>query len=128
MARLHVRQSLTAVTGACMFIARACVEVVGDFDEKDLGVAYNDVDFCLRAVTTGYRVVWTPFATLIHHQLATRGSDETKANRDRFARDKEMLRRATGPAAMRIGRSIHGTIATTQTCGSPCPADLPKAR
>jgi O-antigen biosynthesis protein len=93
MARLHVRQSLTAVTGACMLISRACLAAVGGFDEKDFGVAYNDIDFCLRAAAAGYRVVWTPFATLVHHESASRGSDERKANRDRFARDKEMLRR-----------------------------------
>lgn len=93
MARLHVRQSLTAVTGACMLISRACLERVGNFDETDFSIAYNDVDFCLRAVAKGYRVVWTPFATLIHHESASRGSDETKANRERFARDKAVLRR-----------------------------------
>ena len=93
MARLHVRQSLTAVTGACMLISRACLAAVGGFDEMDFGVAYNDIDFCLRAAAIGYRVVWTPFATLVHRELASRGSDESKANRDRFARDKEMLRR-----------------------------------
>jgi O-antigen biosynthesis protein len=96
MARLHVRQSLTAVTGACMLISRECLKAVGDFDEKDFGVAYNDIDFCLRAVAAGYRVVWTPFATLVHYESASRGSDESEANRDRFARDKEMLRQRHG--------------------------------
>jgi GT2 family glycosyltransferase len=93
MARLHVRQSLTAVTGACMLISRACLAKVGPFDEREFAVAYNDVDFCLRAVAGGFRVVWTPFATLIHHESASRGSDETPANRDRFERDKASLRR-----------------------------------
>jgi GT2 family glycosyltransferase len=93
MARLHVRQSLTAVTGACMLISRTCLETVGGFDEKEFPIAYNDIDFCLRAVSKGFRVVWTPFATLTHHESASRGSDETRANRARFERDKESLRR-----------------------------------
>jgi O-antigen biosynthesis protein len=93
MARLHVRQSLTAVTGACMLISRACLAKVGSFDEDVFAVAYNDVDFCLRAGANGFRVVFTPFATLIHHESATRGSDETPANRARFQRDKASLRR-----------------------------------
>jgi GT2 family glycosyltransferase len=93
MARLHVRQSLTAVTGACMLISRACVAKVGLFDEQEFAVAYNDIDFCLRAVAAGFRVVFTPFATLIHHESASRGSDETPANRERFERDKANLRR-----------------------------------
>jgi len=93
MARLHVRQSLSAVTGACMLISRACIERVGAFDEEGFGIAYNDIDFCLRAVSNGFRVVWTPFATLIHHESASRGSDETRANRERFKRHKDRLRR-----------------------------------
>jgi GT2 family glycosyltransferase len=93
MARLHVRQSLAAVTGACMLISRTCLETVGGFDEEEFPIAYNDIDFCLRAVSKGFRVIWTPFATLIHHESATRGSDETRANRARFERDKDSLRR-----------------------------------
>ena len=84
---------MTAVTGACMLISRTCLDKVGSFDERDFAVAYNDIDFCLRAVTAGFRVVWTPFATLIHHESASRGSDEAPANRDRFERDKASLRR-----------------------------------
>jgi GT2 family glycosyltransferase len=93
MARLHVRQSLAAVTGACMLISRTCLEGVGGFDEDEFPIAYNDIDFCLRAASKGFRVVWTPFATLTHHESATRGSDETRLNRDRFQRDKDSLRR-----------------------------------
>ena len=92
MARLHVRQSMTAVTGACMLISRACFEKVGPFDEEHFAIAYNDVDFCLRAGEAGCRVVWTPFATLIHHESASRGSDKTGANRTRFEGDKDSLR------------------------------------
>jgi GT2 family glycosyltransferase len=96
MARLHVRQSLTAVTGACMMISRACLAAVGGFDETDFGVAYNDVDFCLRAGALGFRTVWTPFATLVHRESASRGSDESNANRGRFERDKAALHRRHG--------------------------------
>jgi len=92
MARLHVRQSMTAVTGACMLISRACCDAVGKFDEKEFAVAYNDIDFCLRAVKRGFRVVWTPFATLIHHESASRGSDKAGPNRERFMRDQASLR------------------------------------
>ncbi len=92
MGRLRVRQSLSVVTGACMLISKNCLEAVGGLDEDVFPIAYNDVDFCLRAVAKQFRVVWTPFATLIHHESATRGSDETKENIDRFDRDKVSLR------------------------------------
>jgi len=96
LGRLHVRQTLSAVTGACMLISRSCLERVGNFDEDQFKIAYNDVDYCLRAAAAGLRTVWTPFATLIHRQSASRGSDETPANRGRFQAEQSALRRVHG--------------------------------
>ena len=94
--RLAARQSLSVVTGACMLVSRACFASVGGFDEATFPIAYNDVDFCLRAGAAGFRVVWTPFARLIHHKSASRGSDETEENLARFDRDKAALRARHG--------------------------------
>ena len=93
MGRLTVRQSFAAVTAACLLLSRRCAEAVGPFDEQTWAIAYNDIDFCLRAGRAGFRVVWTPFATLRHHESASRGSDETKENLERFNREKDALRR-----------------------------------
>ena len=92
MGRLWVRQSLSVVTGACFLISRRCLEAVGPFDEERFAVSYNDVDFCLRAVEADFRVVWTPFATLIHHESVSRGSDRLPENIERFLREQENLR------------------------------------
>jgi GT2 family glycosyltransferase len=91
MGRLWVRQSLSVVTGACMLVSKTCWRTIGPFDETVFPIAYNDVDFCLRAIEHGFRVVWTPFASLVHHESASRGSDETQANIERFNRDKAQL-------------------------------------
>ncbi|WP_210261247.1 glycosyltransferase family 2 protein [Enterovirga aerilata] len=92
MGRLAVRQSLSAVTGAAMLVSRACFETAGPFDEERFAIAYNDIDFCLRARDKGFRVVWTPFATLIHHESASRGSDEAPDKVERFRREQKNLR------------------------------------
>ena len=92
MGRLWVRQSLSAVTGACLLVSREALRRVGPLDETQFAIAYNDVDLCLRALAAGYRIVWTPFATLVHHESASRGSDETPANIVRFGREKDNLR------------------------------------
>lgn len=93
MGRLAVRQSLSAVTGACLLTTRQCWDDLGGLDEHEFKIAYNDVDYCLRALEKGHKVVWTPFATLIHHESATRGSDETPQNRQRFEQEKANLDR-----------------------------------
>jgi O-antigen biosynthesis protein len=67
-----VIRNYSAVTGACMMVRHEVFERVGGFGE-DLPVAYNDVDFCLRVQEHGYRVVYTPFAELIHDESFTRG-------------------------------------------------------
>jgi GT2 family glycosyltransferase len=92
MGRLAVRQSFSAVTGAAMLISRACLEATGPFDEAEFAIAYNDVDFCLRARLRGFRTVWTPFATLVHHESATRGSDVAPDKIERFRREQNNLR------------------------------------
>lgn len=67
-------RNYSAVTAACMMVRRDAFDAVGGFDEQ-LRVAFNDVDFCLRIRAKGYRIGWTPYAELYHHESATRGFD-----------------------------------------------------
>jgi GT2 family glycosyltransferase len=83
MARAICTQSLSAVTGACLVVRRSVYEELGGLNEADLPVAFNDVDFCIRALKAGYRNIWTPYAELYHHESATRGNDDTPAKRER---------------------------------------------
>ncbi|MBN9084552.1 MAG: glycosyltransferase family 2 protein [Rhizobiales bacterium] len=94
MGRLWVRQSMSCVTGACMLVSRKLIEQVGPLNEELFAVAYNDVDLCIRAVAAGHRIIWTPFAQLIHHESLSRGSDEKPENVARFEREKNNLRTA----------------------------------
>jgi glycosyltransferase involved in cell wall biosynthesis len=68
-----VAREVSAVTGACLLTRTALYRQLGGFDEPDLGVAYNDVDYCLRARAAGYRIIYTPQARLMHWGSATRG-------------------------------------------------------
>jgi hypothetical protein len=79
------------VTAACLLIRKATYEEVGGFDERDLAVAFNDIDFCLRVRAAGYRNLWTPFAEFYHHESATRGADDTPEKAGRFRSEVEMM-------------------------------------
>ena len=72
---LHLSREVGAVTGACMAVPRAAWDAVGGMDADNLAVAFNDVDLCLRLRAAGYRIVFTPYAELIHHESKSRGSD-----------------------------------------------------
>ncbi|MCM2292021.1 glycosyltransferase family 2 protein [Allorhizobium sp. BGMRC 0089] len=91
MNRLKVRNGLTCVTGAAMLISGDCYRDIGAWDEETFAIAYNDVDYCLRARKAGFRVIWTPFAALTHHESASRGSDEVPEKKARFDREKAAL-------------------------------------
>lgn len=65
------QRNVMAVTGACMLVRREVFERLGRFDELHT-IVNNDLDFCLRAHKAGLLTVYTPHATLIHHELASR--------------------------------------------------------
>ena len=107
MGRLAVRNAMTVVTAACMLVTRRCWDDAGPFDEVAFPVAYNDVDFCARARAAGHGVVWTPFATLLHHESATRGADIFGEKARRFQQEKERL------------AARHGTATFDDPCFNP---------
>jgi GT2 family glycosyltransferase len=67
--------SALAVTGACMYVRREVIERVGMLDER-YPMAYEDVDWCLRAWQAGFRVRYFPIARLVHHESLTRGTTQ----------------------------------------------------
>ncbi len=73
----------SAVTGACMMSRREVFEALGGFDET-LDVAFGDVDYCMRVVDAGLRVLYTPHSTLVHHESVSRGMSGWTGDVGRF--------------------------------------------
>jgi glycosyltransferase involved in cell wall biosynthesis len=90
--RPHMIQNVSALTGACLMLSRTLYDEVGGLDEKNLPVAYNDVDLCLRLRERGLLNVYTPYCELYHAESATRGSDAAGSARERRAREEAYLR------------------------------------
>ena len=91
MFRAATVQDFSAVTAACLLVRAAVFDGLGGLDEG-FTVAFNDVDFCLRARRAGWRVVWTPYAQLYHYESKSRGIDEKdKAKKQRFAGEQKRL-------------------------------------
>ena len=57
-----------------------------------MAVAFNDVDFCLRAVKSGYLVVYNPFVEAYHYESKTRGKEDTEEKVRRFGEEIEFIR------------------------------------
>lgn len=87
--QLQTTRNYSAVTGACLLTRHEVFDEVGGFDEERLPVTFSDVDLCLKIGRAGYRVVYTPFARLYHHESSTRRPAveplETEVMRERWA-------------------------------------------
>jgi len=94
--RATLLQEFSAVTAACMLISKQVFDLAGGFNEKDLAVAFNDVDLCLRIRELDYRIVWTPYAELYHHESISRGEDITKEKKERFLKEIEYMNNTWG--------------------------------
>ena len=99
-ARAHLAQDVSAVTTACALVKREVYLEVGGFDEN-LAVTFNDVDFCLRLREAGYRIVWTPYAELIHHESASRGFDNSAPKQVRFLAEVDYMKSKWGDILQR---------------------------
>jgi glycosyltransferase involved in cell wall biosynthesis len=85
--RASLISSFSAVTGACLAVQKQHFMKVGGFDEVHLRVACNDVDLCLKFTEIGLRNIYTPFASLFHHESATRGYEDTPEKMARFQKE-----------------------------------------
>jgi GT2 family glycosyltransferase len=92
----HVAHFVSAVTAACMVVAKSKFDTVGGLDEEHLAVAYNDVDFCLRLQRVGYRNVYVPHAVLLHHESMSRGDDKAQQHIERYSRELTTLQQRWG--------------------------------
>ena len=85
--RLTVPHEVMAVTGACMAVRRDVFDSVEGFDEANLPVDLNDIDFCLKVHELGLSNIWTPHCVLYHLQSASRGRHLKPFERYRKERD-----------------------------------------
>jgi GT2 family glycosyltransferase len=58
------------VTGSCLMARREAVEQVGLLDEQFF-MYYDEVDWCRRMKTAGWRVFYVPDAKVVHHVAAS---------------------------------------------------------
>ncbi|MBU2787401.1 glycosyltransferase [Acidithiobacillus sp. YTS05] len=85
--RAMLTQDLSAVTGACLLIAKELYQQVGALDEEKFQVSYNDIDLCLKVRESGKKIVFTPWAILMHEGSASqRGEVEKKPSPEKEKR------------------------------------------
>lgn len=85
-------QEVSAVTGACMLVRRAAYEQVAGLDERDLTIAFNDIDLCVKLTEAGWKIIFTPDVVAEHRESMSRGDDLDSVKIARFMYENEVMR------------------------------------
>jgi len=88
---LHAKdviRNVSATTGACLLIKSEIFKKVNGFDKK-FRIAFNDIDLCLKVSKLGYKIIYTPYAKLIHHESISFGRPYQSKKRSNEIFEKE---------------------------------------
>ena len=92
MSRLESAKEVAAVTGACLLTTKNEFELIGGFDEKNLRVAYNDVDYCFNLLKLNKKIIFTPHVQLIHFESKSRKFDMSKGEKKRYDQEVKFIK------------------------------------
>lgn len=70
-ARFNTRRDVQCGISACMMLKREMIGETGLLDEAFNPVQFEDIDYCYRARSKGWRVVYEPAVTMLHDESAT---------------------------------------------------------
>jgi GT2 family glycosyltransferase len=84
-------REVAAVTAACMLVRVEAFAEIGGFDETELGIAFNDIDLCIRLRAAGNRVIFTPECVAEHRESFSRGDDLDDEKLARFMRENQVM-------------------------------------
>jgi len=75
-------------SGAMLLTPRDLFLSLGKFDTMYATAYYEDADYCMKLWSNGYRVVFQPFAIVIHHEFGSMGRNNSlllqKLNQEKF--------------------------------------------
>jgi len=80
--RFNQRAAVQCLISACWMFRKSLYSEIGGLDEVYNPVQYEDLDFCYRARSHGYRVLYVPEAVVYHWESIT--SDRTPSLRNRY--------------------------------------------
>jgi GT2 family glycosyltransferase len=89
---LQCINNFSAVTAACLMVAKEKYHQIGGFDEQ-FEIEFNDVDFCLRLREAGYHNIYLPHVELYHYESFTRGHPHlSKESYERHVRELTLFK------------------------------------
>ncbi len=117
---VRIARNCLAVTAACLMTRRALFEELGGFTTL-LPLNYNDADYCLKAWSSGRRIVYDPDTVLYHFESSSRSSEVEEW-------EKEWLRERWLPATAKDPYSNPNLLRGEPRLGAALLSALPRPR
>lgn len=77
MAWNQALHNCSAVPEICLLIRKSLYLALGGMDENCFPLFLSEIDLCLKATTSGYKIVWTPHATIVQYGPGSAGEGVT---------------------------------------------------
>lgn len=75
----NVERDVQCLISACVLLPRRAIEAAGDMDESFSPVQYEDIDYCYRLKSLGFRCRIVPSVSMYHYEhITTDGSRDIK--------------------------------------------------
>jgi GT2 family glycosyltransferase len=71
-------------SGACIMLPKKLWDELGGFDEEFAPAYWEETDLAFRVREKGYKVVYTPFAQVIHYEGMSAGKDPKKGGMKKY--------------------------------------------
>jgi GT2 family glycosyltransferase len=90
--RSRLCHRVSAVTGAFLACKARDFKALEGFDAEHLGIAFNDIDFCLKIAASGKAVLYDPALTFFHYESKSRGYDSwSEEKQSRFITEQKAM-------------------------------------
>ncbi|MEE9425933.1 MAG: glycosyltransferase family 2 protein [Methylococcales bacterium] len=88
-----VPKNVTACTAACLLTKKALFTELNGFDEDNLKIAFNDIDYCLKIRKHDLLILYTPHTELYHFESKSRGYEDTDEKIFRFKQEIDFIKK-----------------------------------
>ena len=87
----YLQRNCSAVSAACVAMRTNVFRELNGFDHSNLTSHYHDIDLCLRLREHGLQVIWTPYANLVHDEIAPDASGKDSDKEEAYRRDSAYM-------------------------------------
>ena len=94
--RPHLIHEISACSSDCLLIEKSIFNQVNGFEETNLPNSFSDIDFCLKVIQSGYKIIYQPLARLYIEEINSDQSLLGKEKQTGVSKEKAFMDKKWG--------------------------------